>query len=848
MNIKLLCFWVLVAVLPVKTAWSQSIPSNVPQNGLVGWWPFNGTATDESPNANDGTGYQVVPATDRFGIFDRAYFFNGANSYIEVPHNAALNSMPISFSYWIKSAGDIDGGQIINKYCCATWDGYNIQVFDMNGGNYSEYFEYAYFRGTCNGIFQSYCNPFEFPIDSVFNNEWYHFVFIVDTSGSKVYRNGQLFVEQDWFTNAGNDPLQTITPITNNLNLTFGKANVPFGTSSYFNGIIDDIGIWDRALTEAEVLSLYGDPNDFCSPSMRIFPDYNQNCLRDQGEGSAYISQIPLVIEPEEIYVLTDNVGEVYLCGLNLADGPHQVSISTDNSPWTTECPETIDFNVQNGIIQSMPEFGLYSTSPCPQPDVSIFCPTIRRCSEHSWPIYVNACNLPSGTDVIQEAYVDVVLDSFIYIESATLPYQDLGQFVYRFDIGDLNPGQCNNFVINVNFGCEFELGETVCMEARMFPVQECELDDEGEFEEDEDCPSWEWDNSRIDVEGWCSGDSVYFDVKNIGSGNMDCFRQVNLFVDYGLQETDSVKLNAGAQRTLRYPCSGETYILKANQHPFHPGNSHPTDFVENCGGTNWTPGVVNCYPHDDVDPVVDIFCGTVVGSFDPNDKTGYPLGFGPQHDILPGQQLNYVIRFQNTGTAEAYNIVVRDTLDTDLDILSLVMGAASHSYTFQIDSGRVLKWTFANIMLPDSTTNEEESHGFITYTINQSDMHPNGTTITNSAAIYFDSNDPIITNTTLHTINDQLDILAGEQQLNDSNSKTTILQAFPNPFENTITVVKNTNDACPFEITDITGRVVKTGVLVNDQTLLSMENIPSGVYLMRALTIANNSIKIIKH
>jgi hypothetical protein len=150
--------------------------------------------------------------------------------------------------------------------------------------------------------------------------------------------------------------------------------------------------------------------------------------------------------------------------------------------------------------------------------------------------------------------------------------------------------------------------------------------------------------------------------------------------------------------------------------------------------------------------------------------------------------------------------------------------------------------------MLPDSTTNEEESHGFITYTINQSDMHPNGTTITNSAAIYFDSNDPIITNTTLHTINDQLDILAGEQQLNDSNSKTTILQAFPNPFENTITVVKNTNDACPFEITDITGRVVKTGVLVNDQTLLSMENIPSGVYLMRALTIANNSIKILKH
>jgi uncharacterized repeat protein (TIGR01451 family) len=729
------------------------------------------------------------------------------------------------------------GGTIFWKYTSSSWNGYNISYWLNNGTEWV--WEFAYRAAFHAGIYQTYDNPNYWLVeDTIPDGNWHHYVFIVDSLNGKIYKDGEQIGNYTWWFGS-DSPITTPQATTAPDNLKFGGG---------YTGHLDDIGIWNRALSEVEIAELYAGGIGFCDPSIRIFPDYNQNCSLDQGEYSSYISQIPLVIEPEEIYVLTDNVGEVYLCGLNLADGPHQVSISTDNSPWTTECPETIDFNVQNGIIQSMPEFGLYSTSPCPQPDVSIFCPTIRRCSEHSWPIYVNACNLPSGTDVIQEAYVDVVLDSFIYIESATLPYQDLGQFVYRFDIGDLNPGQCNNFVINVNFGCEFELGETVCMEARMFPVQECELDDEGEFEEDEDCPSWEWDNSRIDVEGWCSGDSVYFDVKNIGSGNMDCFRQVNLFVDYGLQETDSVKLNAGAQRTLRYPCSGETYILKANQHPFHPGNSHPTDFVENCGGTNWTPGVVNCYPHDDVDPVVDIFCGTVVGSFDPNDKTGYPLGFGPQHDILPGQQLNYVIRFQNTGTAEAYNIVVRDTVDSDVDILSLVMGPVSHNYTFQIDSGRVLKWTFANIMLPDSTTNEEESHGFITYTINQSDMHPNGTTITNSAAIYFDSNDPIITNTTLHTINDQLDILAGEQQLNDSNSKTTILQAFPNPFENTITVVKNTNDACPFEITDITGRVVKTGVLVNDQTLLSMENIPSGVYLMRALTIANNSIKIIKH
>ncbi len=847
MKIKLLHILVFSVFLLIKSASAQTLPSNVPSNGLVGWWPFNGTAYDLSPNNHDGNEFQVVPATDRFGLSDRAFFFNGASSYIEVPHHQDFNTMPISFSYWIKSAGDIDGGQIINKYCCSTWDGYNIQVFDMNGGNYPETFEYAYFRGTCNGIFQTYCNPFPFPIDSVFNNQWYHFVFIVDTSGAKVYRNGILFMEQDWFTNAGNDPVNTVTPITNNLPLTFGRSNIPSGPGSYFSGIIDDIGIWDRALTEAEVIALYGNPNEFCSPSVRVFPDYNQSCVRDVGEYSSYISQHQLVIEPEEIYVLTDNVGDVYLCGLELADGPHQVTLGSNNSPWTTDCPETIDFNVQGGVIQTLPEFGLYSTSPCPQPDITIFCPTIRRCSEHSWPIYVNACNLPSGTDIIQNGYVEVALDSFMFIESATLPYQDLGSFMYRFDVGNLSPGQCNNFIINVNFGCEYELNETVCMEARLFPVSECELDDEGEFQEDYPCTTWTWDQSRLDVSGWCSGDSVYFDVKNIGDGNMDCFRQVNLFVDYGLQETDSVKLNAGAQRTFQYACSGETYIMKANQHPFHPGNSHPTDFVENCGGSNWTPGVVNCYPHDDEDPVVDIFCGTVVGSFDPNDKTGYPLGFGPQHGILPGQKINYVIRFQNTGTAEAYNVVVRDTLETDLDILSIVMGPVSHNYTFQIKSPRVLEWTFANIMLPDSNSNEEESHGFITFTINQINGLLNGTEITNSAAIYFDSNDPVITNTTLHTINDQLHIIAGTEQLANESSRNDLIRVYPNPVNSFLTVVKYETGIMPYEITDIIGRKVSEGLLTQPQSLIDVGQMPSGIYFLRILSANQSTIKFVK-
>jgi uncharacterized repeat protein (TIGR01451 family) len=167
-----------------------------------------------------------------------------------------------------------------------------------------------------------------------------------------------------------------------------------------------------------------------------------------------------------------------------------------------------------------------------------------------------------------------------------------------------------------------------------------------------------------------------------------------------------------------------------------------------------WEPGLVDDLPCGDESPFVDQYCGQVVGSFDPNDKQGFPGGIGEANEILPNEQLQYLIRFQNTGTAPAYTVVIRDTLDTDLDIFSVTPGVSSHEYSFTIYGERVLQWTFNNIMLPDSFSNEEESHGFITYTVNQLADLQDGTAINNSAAIYFDSNEPIITNTSLHTIN----------------------------------------------------------------------------------------------
>jgi hypothetical protein len=141
--------------------------------------------------------------------------------------------------------------------------------------------------------------------------------------------------------------------------------------------------------------------------------------------------------------------------------------------------------------------------------------------------------------------------------------------------------------------------------------------------------------------------------------------------------------------------------------------------------------------------------CQNNIGSYDPNNKIGYPIGEGPENLIEKETEIKYQIRFQNTGTDTAFNIVILDTLNNNLNINSFRMGATSHPFEFELLNSRVCKWTFPNILLVDSLTNENDSKGFINYYITPKEDIFLGTLIHNRAAIYFDFNEPIITNYT---------------------------------------------------------------------------------------------------
>jgi uncharacterized repeat protein (TIGR01451 family) len=138
--------------------------------------------------------------------------------------------------------------------------------------------------------------------------------------------------------------------------------------------------------------------------------------------------------------------------------------------------------------------------------------------------------------------------------------------------------------------------------------------------------------------------------------------------------------------------------------------------------------------------------CFTVVGSYDPNDKVVYPTTI---LDISGNKWLNYTIRFQNTGTAEAEHVYITDTMSNLVDISSFTLLSYSHQPLMQIYNDGLVKFNFPNIHLPDSNSNEPESHGYVQYKIRAKDSLTVGSTIENTANIFFDFNAPVITNTT---------------------------------------------------------------------------------------------------
>lgn len=228
----------------------------------------------------------------------------------------------------------------------------------------------------------------------------------------------------------------------------------------------------------------------------------------------------------------------------------------------------------------------------------------------------------------------------------------------------------------------------------------------------------------------------------------------------------------------------------------------------------------------------VDTCTRLVVGSFDPNDKLVTPQGSGPEGHIAPEEQeMRYTIRFQNTGTDTAFFVVIRDTIDTDLDIMTFKPTTWSHPYDLTIEDERVLVFSFPNILLPDSNTHEAASHGHVGFTIQHDGTLTPGTEISNRAAIYFDFNAPIITNTVLNTVYVASTGLQAPAWAEN-------LQVYPNPTADRFVVEDAHLLIQRAEVLDMRGASVAVGMAHNPHRLeMDARRLPAGTYLLRIHT-----------
>ena len=226
-------------------------------------------------------------------------------------------------------------------------------------------------------------------------------------------------------------------------------------------------------------------------------------------------------------------------------------------------------------------------------------------------------------------------------------------------------------------------------------------------------------------------------------------------------------------------------------------------------------------------------YCFNVVNSYDPNDKLVYPSGM-----ILPSQEyLTYTINFQNTGNAPADHIYILDTISNLLDIESFEVLATSHSMQLQIINNMV-RFNFANINLPDSTSNEPASHGYVQYRVKLKDNINIGDIVENIAYIFFDFNPAIVTNTAINEVN----LLTSVKE----NIASTALTVYPNP----------AHDVLYFQYGNASKKLITPIIIYNSigaQVLnfsiqhtesIDIAGLPAGLYFIE---MGNKRVKFVK-
>jgi hypothetical protein len=247
--------YTLIAIIGFANFTMAQVPNYVPKNGLIAWYPFSGNANDQSSNLNNGTAIGASLTTDRNGNENSAYNFSNVGDRIPIPSINCNNILSYSVSGWFKKINQNEDGTIFG------------QSNGCNGSN-----GLRLFVGTDNKLFWQ--SESSIPdckskgvrdhLNNYSDNTWHFFVVTFNGSNGTMYSSQyKIYIDNIWVSSSFLDSAAvngantgTFTaPIANTTNSTTLGNNNKGGDAMI--GKLDDIGIWNRALTETEITTLY---------------------------------------------------------------------------------------------------------------------------------------------------------------------------------------------------------------------------------------------------------------------------------------------------------------------------------------------------------------------------------------------------------------------------------------------------------------------------------------------------------------------------------------------------------------------------------------------------------------
>lgn len=596
-----------------------------------------------------------------------------------------------------------------------------------------------------------------------------------------------------------------VTPTTDGGVLAVGSSQAFFPyseTQSYFV----------KADSKCHVLTSYIQGN--------VFHDFNVNCVPDTGEPGLKNWIVRLDDGTgDERYAIADADGHFTL---EVDTGAFKLRLFAPNDYWKA-CDSVVDVQV-SAFYDTVPVFiPVSAINSCPRNEVNVSTPILRHCADNVYTVrYCNTGTIPSVS-----THIDVTLDPGLSLVTSSLPPFDQQGNTYTFNVGFLNNGACGEFTITAFLDCGTVVGQAHCVEAHIFPDSFCNA-------------GVGWDGAIVAAQAVCDEGTVQLVLLNKGFGDMV------QALDYVIAE-DVVMLTQPGNPDFRFqldqgqdsilyetPANGKTYRIIAEQSPGYPGQSYPTAAVEGCVSDTSNPvfstGFYTMFPEDDADPFVSIDCQeSNEADYNPMVlKRGHPKGYQSEHFISPETDLTYLIHFTNTGSDTVQNITVRDTLSPHLDPATVIPGVAGHPFEFDVYGQGIVAFNLTNVNLAPGGS------GYVKFRVSQKPNLTCGIEIFNTAAVYFDFQEPVFTDRTEHTVC-PFDTFA-LVQTKELFVPGADVSVFPNPFvESTTFRVKGVQAGIySLEIYNAQGQLLFTAQQAQPSFQLWRRQLPAGALFYR--------------